>query len=124
MRVGILRIPNRPATSGKASVSTFATTTDPVRWLASLATSGATARHGPHHAAQKSTKTGTGESRISSSNSSALPIATGCASGTSGALQAAHRAVAFSRPAGTRLDLEHEEHGTIMGALCRFRTWG
>jgi hypothetical protein len=58
----MLRIPKRPATSASASVSTFAITRRPARAPASLTSSGATARHGPHQVAQKSTSTGRGES--------------------------------------------------------------
>src|SRR3954466_9571084 len=42
-----------------ASVSSFARTTWPSRAAASCSRSGPSARHGPHHSAQKSTTTGT-----------------------------------------------------------------
>ena len=63
------RTPNRSATSGSVLVFTFATTSSPTRRFAISSSSGPTMRHGPHHAAQKSTRTGTGEPSISASNS-------------------------------------------------------
>jgi len=117
--VGMLRISNRAATPGSASVSTLATIIRPARWLATFAISGATARHGPHHAAQKSTRTGRGTSRTNSSNSSALPIETGFASGRSAALQAPHFAFSPRRAAGRRFEPEQDGHGTIIAPKVR-----
>ena len=44
---------------GFASVSTFARSTLPSRACAACSSAGVSCRHGPHHAAQKSTTTGT-----------------------------------------------------------------
>src|SRR6266404_4715709 len=55
---GIALIRNRCAKPGNSSVFTFATSQRPGPSLATLATSGATILHGPHHGAQKSTNTG------------------------------------------------------------------
>ena len=49
--VGMLRMANLEASPGRASVSTLATTALPPRERASDASSGATTRQGPHHAA-------------------------------------------------------------------------
>src|ERR687891_299844 len=46
------------ATSVRRSVSTFTTSHRPACAFATFSTSGATMRHGPHHAAQKSTTSG------------------------------------------------------------------
>jgi len=56
--VGMLRIAKRALSSGCASVSTLAMMAAPAREAASFSSSGATARQGPHQAAQKSTRTG------------------------------------------------------------------
>ena len=57
----------RSAIAPSSSVFSFATTTRPL-YFAMVFSSGATMRHGPHHGAQKSTITGNGELRTSSSN--------------------------------------------------------
>src|ERR1700752_2014035 len=46
------------AVCGFASTSSLSTSTEPAYFSASFSISGATSRHGPHHAAQKSTMTG------------------------------------------------------------------
>ena len=60
---GIDRTPNWPATSGLRSMSTLASTNLPSYSCASFSRTGPSIRHGPHHAAQKSTTTGTVEDR-------------------------------------------------------------
>ena len=122
--VGMLRMAKREATSGSASVSTFATTTAPARWPASFASSGATARHGPHHAAQKSTSTGAFAFCTSSSKSCAERTGMGRDGGSRAALHAAHFARSPSRAAGRRLELEHAWQSTIIGALAGQRANG
>src|SRR5262245_42793326 len=77
--VGIDRIVKRSPSSGSASVLTFTTTYRPALLAATLISSGATRRHGPHHGAQKSTTIGTFESRTSASNAAALGISIGSA---------------------------------------------
>ena len=59
--VGIARILNRDANSGRSSVFTLATIQRPDPLAATLATSGSAILHGPHHGAQKSTRTGSAE---------------------------------------------------------------
>ncbi len=75
----MLWTPNWPATSPDSSTSSFTTLSLPAYSLASASTVGATARQGPHHAAQKSTSTGNGDWRTSVAKfalvtASALPM--------------------------------------------------
>ena len=56
-RVGMLMMPYRPATSGFSSVLSFMTLSLPLYSEANSSTTGATIWHGPHHTAQKSTRT-------------------------------------------------------------------
>src|SRR5215204_7124178 len=65
--VGMLETPKAPASAVSASTSTFATFTEPSYSAAICSMTGATCLHGPHHAAQKSTNTGTSEFKTSSS---------------------------------------------------------
>jgi len=67
----------RADNSGFASVSTFRTNARPARLFAALAISGATIRHGPHQAAQKSTSTGTDEADVTESKISAVGTSIG-----------------------------------------------
>src|SRR5271155_9111 len=113
--VGMLRMPNRPATSGRASVSTLATMRDPARLSASLASSGATVWQGARQPGPKSTSTGSADSRISSSNSLLYSTGMGFLNGTSGDLHEAQCALPFSRDGGTRLGLEQEGQVAITG---------
>src|SRR5690348_4767144 len=61
----MLITPNWPGTSGLASMSILRTLTRPSYSVASSSTIGAIILQGLHHAAQKSTRTGTSESRTS-----------------------------------------------------------
>src|SRR5688500_14115616 len=70
--VGMLETPKWPASAVSASTSTFATFTEPSYSAAIWSMTGATCLHGPHHAAQKSTNTGTSEFRTSSSKVSTV----------------------------------------------------
>src|SRR5215208_6477551 len=70
--VGMLETPKWPASAVSASTSTFATFTEPSYSAAIWSITGATCLHGPHHAAQKSTKTGTSEFKTSSSKVSTV----------------------------------------------------
>src|SRR5215212_10132322 len=70
--VGMLETPKWPASAVSASTSTFATFTEPSYSAAIWSIIGATCLHGPHHAAQKSTKTGTSEFKTSSSKVSTV----------------------------------------------------
>ena len=63
----MLWTPYWPATSPASSTSSFTTLSLPAYSLASASTVGATARQGPHQAAQKSTSTGNGDWRTSAS---------------------------------------------------------
>src|SRR5712672_4212221 len=60
-KFGMPRTLKRAASCGNFSVSTLSTTALPAMSAAVRATSGAAMWHGPHHSAQKSTNTGTGE---------------------------------------------------------------
>jgi hypothetical protein len=75
--VGIPLMPKRAAISGKCSVSTFARRINGSRSRAADSNSGAIARHGPHHAAQKSTRTGSSVLPTIRSKSSAVLSSTG-----------------------------------------------
>src|SRR5215204_489973 len=70
--VGMLETPKWPASAVSASTSTFATFTEPSYSAAIWSMTGATCLHGPHHAAQKSTSTGTSEFKTSSSKVSTV----------------------------------------------------
>src|SRR5688500_13348061 len=70
--VGMLETPKWPASAVSASTSTFATFTEPSYSAAIWSMTGATCLHGPHHAAQKSTNTGTSEFKTSSSKVSTV----------------------------------------------------
>src|SRR3954464_13993880 len=61
----MLRMSNWLGTPGFESMSHLPTRTFPSYSLASASTCGAMARHGAHHAAQKSTRVGIDELRIS-----------------------------------------------------------
>src|SRR5215207_2879372 len=68
----MLEIPKDAASSCSASTFTLATFREPSYSSAIRSITGATNRHGPHHAAQKSTRTGTSERRTSLSNVAAV----------------------------------------------------
>src|SRR5215210_1428203 len=70
--VGMLDTPKVPASVVSASTSIFATFTVPSYSAAIWSMTGATCLHGPHHAAQKSTNTGTSDFKTSSSKVSAV----------------------------------------------------
>src|SRR5215212_982406 len=65
--VGMLETPKVPASACSASTSTFVTFTAPSYSAAIWSITGATCLQGPHHAAQKSTSTGTSDFKTSSS---------------------------------------------------------
>ena len=52
---GMLWMPNALEICGLASVSTLASATLPSRAVTAFSSAGVSARHGPHHSAQKST---------------------------------------------------------------------
>ena len=64
---GMLRIAKREASAGSASVSTLTTLSFAPDSAASFSSTGASVRQGPHHAAQKSTSTGTSAEAASTS---------------------------------------------------------
>src|SRR5688572_5020207 len=65
--VGIARTPKRPAVIGLASTSSFTTRILSPCSFATSSRTGPTIRHGPHHVAQKSTRTGVSDFRTSCS---------------------------------------------------------
>src|SRR5918996_2002069 len=77
INVGIPRTPNLVGVSGLSSILTFATTIVSLLSAASSSRYGAIILHGPHHSAQKSTTTGTGDFSTSASNEASLVIMTG-----------------------------------------------
>src|SRR6185437_1368147 len=101
MKFGIPCTRYRAAGPCSFSVSTFSTTPRPAISFAVRATSGAAARQGPHHAAQKSTSTGTFAPCTISSNS-AVVTAIGSSTGPRSALHAPHRPVSARCPAPVR----------------------
>src|SRR5919201_5049018 len=60
---GMPRMPNSSARRGFASTSTFTSESRPSRAATSRSSTGASAWHGPHHSAQKSTTTGCSRER-------------------------------------------------------------
>src|SRR6266704_1087427 len=89
--------------------------------VATFFTSGAAIRHGPHHAAQKSTSTGTRAawtmlSKVSGSAS------IGSAIGGSSALHAPHRPVSARCSGGTRLLFPQAGHFRIIHSVYRNRS--
>src|ERR1035438_7745938 len=90
-----------------AMVSTLSTTARPTRSRATWATWGAAIRHGPHHEAQKSTKTGALLSRTTSSNSAGL-TSMGSADAGSAVLQAPHLPASARCFAGIRFAFPHD----------------
>src|SRR5262245_2674256 len=88
--VGIERMRKRSPSAGTASVSTLATTALPASVCATFSTSGAIMWHGPHHGAQKSTTTGTGDFVISASKAGTVATSTGLAAAGSVVLQWPH----------------------------------
>src|SRR5450755_2860655 len=63
IRLGMLDTSYLPAMFGDSSVLSLTTFKRPFMSLATLSTMGATILHGPHHGAQKSTRTGVGDCR-------------------------------------------------------------
>jgi hypothetical protein len=94
---------------GLASVSTLRTTARPAMSRASAATSGAAILHGPHHAAQKSTKTGTRAPFTIAVKPAAL-ASNGEPSGGSARLHEPHRPLSARCLIGTRLLALQEGH--------------
>ncbi len=113
-KFGIPRTLYLAARSGNRSVSTFSTTARPASSRATCATCGAAMRHGPHQAAQKSTRMGTLLSRIISSNSSRL-TSIGSPIAGSAALQAPHLPVSARCLAGIRFGFPQDGHFRIIG---------
>ena len=68
------RIPKRDATSGFASTSSFPTRTRPASSPASSSITGAITRHGAHHAAQASNRTGRGERSTTSAKLASVTV--------------------------------------------------
>src|SRR5271154_7312995 len=113
-KLGMLLTLKRPASCGYFSVSTFNTTALPAMFVAVRATSGAAARHGRHHPAQKSTSTGTGLFfTISSNNCSSA--ARGSAMGGNGDLQEPQRPALARNFAGMRFCVLHWLHVRMIG---------
>jgi hypothetical protein len=81
----------RPPRSGSASVLTLTTKYRPAFDRATFSNSGATMRQGPHHGAQKSTMTGSGDPLTSASKAVVVGASAGSPGGGSVALQPPHR---------------------------------
>ena len=81
-------------------------------------TSGAAIRHGPHHAAQKSTSTGTEAELVTESNSSAS-ASMGSATGGSGALHLPHCPVSARCSGGMRFFVWQDGHSRMSEARRR-----
>src|SRR3954469_23910663 len=78
-KVGIARIPKRADGPGASSVLSLVTSQRPPASAATLANSGATILHGPHHAAQKSTTTGRADRAVRASKAASSGITIGSA---------------------------------------------
>src|SRR5262249_46362519 len=111
----MLRRLKRAAVAGFSSTLSFVTRTRPAISAASSAITGAIIRHGPHHGAQASTSTGSGERSTSEAKVASLTVS-GSAAMCSGALHRPHRGLspAASFSTGTRLVAPHEEHRIIL----------
>ena len=107
----MLRTPKRAAVAGFSSTSSLATRTRPAISFASSSTTGATIRHGPHHAAHMSSRTGSGERSTSAANVASVTV-TGPLWTGNGVLHRPHTGASpwaiFSR--GTRLVAPHAGH--------------
>src|SRR5687768_4937470 len=111
-KFGMPVTPKRAAIWGWLSVSTFSTTARPLMLAAVFATSGAAMRQGPHHAAQKSTSTGTVALAVTSSKSAAS-ASMGSLTGGSAAWHDPQRPVSATRSGGTRFLTPHDGQGRI-----------
>src|ERR1041385_9214879 len=110
--VGIERMRNRSPSSGTASVFTFKTSHSPAAAFATLSSSGAIIRHGPHQGAQKSTTTGSDDEPTAASKVVASDTSTGSAGAVNAARQLPQRVTWPSVPKRRRLVLPHDAHGT------------
>ncbi len=72
--VGMLRTSKRLAVAGFSSTLSLATRMRPASSAASCSIAGAIARHGPHHGAQASTSTGSGERSTSAANVASVTV--------------------------------------------------
>lgn len=118
-KFGIPRTLYREASSGNRSVSTLSTMARPARSRAACATCGAAIRHGPHHDAQKSTRTGTLLSRTISSNSAGW-TSIGSAIAGNGVLQAPHLPVSARCLAGIRFGFPQDGQFRMMAMAKSF----
>src|SRR5438477_954108 len=109
----MLWMPKRAATSGTSSVFNLATTSEPLRFRAILANSGAATRHGPHQGAQKSTSTGQGDLPTRSAKSFGSVTGYGSLGRGRAILQFPQRAFWPSRAAGMRFCEPQEAQRTI-----------
>src|SRR4051812_12949269 len=107
---------NLAARSGCCSVFTLSTIAFPATSLANASTSGAVMRHGPHHGAQKSTRTGTFAPLVISEKASA-PASIGVFPGGSGDLQEPHLPASARCFAGTRFSFPHVLHVRVTEKL-------
>jgi hypothetical protein len=88
-RVGRLRTLKRAAVTGFSSTFSFATRTRPPISAASSSITGASIRHGPHHAAHMSSSTGSGERSTSAENVASVTV-TGLLETSRGVLHRPH----------------------------------
>ena len=110
--VGILRIPYWVAIPGLSSVLTLYTLSFPAYCLASLSMTGWIMRHGPHHGAQNSTKTG---ASASSTRDCQVESVT---AGASTAVSCASQTILLpSRAFRVELSLTEERVGWILSPL-------
>lgn len=112
IKVGMPVIENCPADCGAASVSSLARIMRGDSWPAALANSGAIMRHGPHHEAQKSTRTGSWV-RVTNLLNDASVKSIGCV-GSSTVLHFAQIGPSCSLVSGTRFTARHWWQTTFM----------
>ena len=101
--VGMAVMRKRADRLGSSSVFTFATTKWPAVSRATLANSGATILHGPHHGAQKSTRTGKAEWLIRALKARSLVTLIGSAGGGISLWHLPQRKVCFNASYFSRL---------------------
>ena len=85
--VGMLRTSKRLAVCGFSSTLSFATRAWPPSSAASSSSVGASVRHGPHHGAQASTSTGSGERSTSAAKVASVTVSGAASSRGNGCLQ-------------------------------------
>src|SRR5919201_379591 len=104
LTAGMPWIPNAREIDGFVSVSSLARTTWPSRAAVSFSRIGLSARHGPHHSAQKSTTTGVVRERSMTSRSKSCSVTSITAMGSKALERSGHRVIAYDARGHGRSD--------------------